>query len=320
MAGPNNKPIDPKLTTEELDVWAYIHRHVDMLAGQIGIRHDSDPSSIASTIAYLHEEWGKLGQTVKTQTYPTPAMQATNLVVEWPGIQESERIVVVGAHYDTVSRTPGADDNASAVAMLLAVCKALVGRQFKKTLRFVAFANEEPMHFTGPTMGSRVYAERCKADGDDIYAMVCLEMVGYFDTTEASQDYPDELPAFIRPLLRSRGDFIAFVSDLATRSQLGVFRRAFKKAVEFPVLAAPLPKARQLLWVSDHGPFWDNDYPALMVTDTSWFRNQNYHTMNDTPDTLDYDRMSRVAVGITEGVAALAGEKIANRASKQLLD
>ncbi|MBX2853035.1 MAG: M20/M25/M40 family metallo-hydrolase [Phycisphaeraceae bacterium] len=308
MPGPKNKPIDPPLTQDELEVWAYLHRHVDKLAGEIGIRHDSNPISIASTVSYLHEEWVKLGQSVEMQAYPTPAMEAKNLVVEWPGTEEVDLIVVVGAHYDTVSRTPGADDNASAVAMLLAVCKELLGRRFKRTLRFVAFANEEPMHFSGPTMGSRVYADRCKAAGEMIDVMVCLEMVGYFDTAEDSQDYPEELHKFIRPFLRSEGDFIAFVSDMATRSRLGRFKRAFKKAVKFPVVAAPLPKARQVIWVSDHGPFWDNGYPALMVTDTSWFRNHNYHTMNDTPETLDYDRMTRVAVGVTEGVAALAGE------------
>ena len=308
MPGHKNKPIDPPLSEHELEVWAYLHRHVDKLAGEIGIRHDSDPSSIVMTIRYLIEEWTKLGQDIDVQAYPTPAMEAKNLVVEWPGETHPDQIVVVGAHYDTVPRTPGADDNASAVAMLLVVCKGLLGRRFKRTLRFVAFANEEPLHFSTPTMGSRVYADRCKAAGDTIDVMVCLEMVGYFDTEANSQDYPEELPKFIRPFLRSEGDFIAFVADMATRTKLGRFKRAFKKAVKFPVIAAPLPKASQVMWVSDHGPFWDNGYPALMVTDTSWFRNHNYHTMNDTPDTLDYDRMTRVAVGVTEAVAALAGE------------
>jgi Zn-dependent M28 family amino/carboxypeptidase len=264
------------------------------------------PSSIDATLAYINKTLSDLGQEVQTQTYPTAAMQATNLIVEWPGTTKAESIIVVGAHYDTVVRTPGADDNASAVAMLLAVCKGLIGRKFKRTMRFVAFANEEPMHFNTKTMGSRVYADRCRAENDDIHCMVCLEMVGYFDTAEGSQDYPAELPKFIRPLLRSRGDFIAFVSDLSTRSQLRRFKRAFKNTVDFPAIAAPLPKAREFLWLSDHGPFWDNGYPALMVNDTSMFRNHNYHTKNDTPDTLDYDRMARVAVGVTEGVAALA--------------
>lgn len=308
MSGPKNIPIDPPLTPHELKVREDLYRHVEMLAGVIGIRHDSRPSSIEATVAYLTQQWETMGQTPESQTYPTAAMEAQNLVVEWPGQSDPGSIVIVGAHYDTVARTPGADDNASAVAMMLAVCKGLVGRRFARTLRFVAFANEEPMHFNTKTMGSRVYAERCKANNDDIHCMVCLEMVGYFDTSEGSQDYPSELPGFIRPLLRARGDFIAFVADLSTRSQLAKFKRAFRKTVDFPVIAAPIPKARQFLWLSDHGPFWDRGYPALMVNDTSMFRNPNYHQMSDTPDTLDYDRMARVAVGVTEAVAALAGE------------
>ncbi|MEO0477277.1 MAG: M28 family peptidase [Planctomycetota bacterium] len=310
MPGPDNIPINPPLTHHEQCVMEDLHAHVEVLAGLIGIRHDSMPSSIEATVAYINKVFADLGQTVEAQCYPTKAMEAQNLVVEWPGSSNAESIVVVGAHYDTVSRTPGADDNASAVAMLLAVCKGLVGRRFNRTLRFVAFANEEPMHFNTKTMGSRVYADRCSATDEDIHCMICLEMVGYFDTSEGSQDYPAELPKFLKPFLRTRGDFIAFVADLATRSQLRQFKRAFKKAVDFPVIAKPIPKARDFLWLSDHGPFWDNDYPALMVNDTSFFRNHNYHTMNDTPDTLDYDRMARVAVGVTEGVAALAEEVV----------
>ena len=308
MPGPNNIPIDPPLTQAEQAVREDLRAHVDVLAGLIGIRHDSMPSSIEATVAYINKVFTDLGQTVETQTYPTAAMEAQNLIVQWPGASNAESIVLVGAHYDTVVRTPGADDNASAVAMLLAVCKGLIGRSFQRTLRFVAFANEEPMHFNTKTMGSRVYADRCRAVNEDIHCMVCLEMVGYFDTAEGSQDYPKELPKLFRPILRSRGDFIAFVSDMATRKQLGRFKRAFRRAVDFPVVAAPFPKAHDLLWQSDHGPFWDRGYPALMVNDTSMFRNPHYHEMTDTPDTLDYDRMARVAVGVTEGVAALAGE------------
>jgi Zn-dependent M28 family amino/carboxypeptidase len=308
MSGHANNPIEPPLTPAEQGLRAVLHQHVEMLAGLIGIRHDSRPSSIEATIAYLRKQFEDMGLSVESQAYPTPAMQATNLVVEWPGQSLPKEVVIVGAHYDTVLRTPGADDNASALAMMLAICKSLSGRQFKRTLRFVAFANEEPPHFVGPTMGSRVYAERCKRADDDIHLMVCLEMVGYYDTRPNSQTYPDELPKFLRPLLPSTGDFIAIVSDMRTRSQLGRFKKAFKKAVAFPAVAAPLPKASQIMWVSDHGPFWDNNYPALMVTDTSWFRNQNYHTMTDTPDTLDYDRMARVALGVTEAVAATATE------------
>ncbi|MEM9915849.1 MAG: M28 family peptidase [Planctomycetota bacterium] len=306
MSGPENLPIQPPLTPHELEVREELCRNVDALAGLIGIRHDSRPSSLDATVAHITREWENQGQAVKVEAYHTAAWEAKNLVVEWRGQTQPDSVVIVGAHYDTVRGTPGADDNASAVAMLLAVSEALKNQRYARTVRFVAFANEEPPHFPGPTMGSAVYAKACKQRGDDIYAMVCLEMVGYYDTAPNSQTFPTELPKIVKPLLRSTGDFIAFVSDMATRRQLRQFTKGFKKAVKFPVISAPVPKARDLLWLSDHGPFWDQGYPALMVTDTSWFRNENYHEMSDTPDTLDYDRMSRVAVGVAEGVSRLA--------------
>ena len=306
MSGPVNHPIKPKLSASELSLREDLVRNVDALAGLIGIRHDLRPSSLDATVAHITRELEGLGQTVDVQTYPTARWAAKNLVVEWKGQSDPDRIVVLGAHYDTVKTTPGADDNASAVAMLLSVCKALKERSFAKTIRFVAFANEEPPHFPGPTMGSAVYAKACRERGNDIYAMVCLEMVGYFDTAPNSQTFSDELPKVVKPLLRTTGDFIAFVSDIATRRQLRKFTKGFKSAVKFRTISAPVPKARDILWLSDHGPFWDQNYPALMVTDTSWFRNPNYHELTDTPDTLDYDRMARVAAGVAEGISRLA--------------
>lgn len=307
MPGPDNSPLQPPLTADEGRVRAEIVRHVEMLAGIIGIRHDSRSSSIEATLAYIRREFESYGQEVTAQTYPTDAGDAVNLVVEWPGVSKPDEIVLLGGHYDTVISTPGADDNASAVAGLLSVCRQLAGRSFGRTVRFVAFANEEPPHFGTATMGSHVYAERCKERGDKIHAMVCLEMLGYYDTAAGSQDYPHELPGMLKPLLRSAGDFIAVVSDVKATLQLRGFMKGFKAAVKFPAIAVPLPGVQSLLWVSDQGPFWDRGYPAMIVTDTAWFRNGNYHQPTDTPETLDYDRMARVVHGVAGGIAALAG-------------
>lgn len=304
MTGIQNEPIDPSLTEHETEVREVLRGHVQKLAGDIGIRHDSQPESLDAAVNYLLEVWRELDQVVKIESYPTEAWDAKNLVVEWPGKTQPKKIVVVGAHFDTVRSTPGADDNASAVAMMLLVCETLRNQIFDYTLRFAAFANEEPPHFIGPTMGSRVYAEACKSRGDDIHAMVCLEMVGYYDTAEGSQELPKEFASIQAPGGKTRGDFIAFVGSTPPLERLAEFTQAFNATVDFP--AIPVPDKNQELWVSDHGPFWDQGYPALMVTDTSWFRNPNYHQMTDLPDTLDYDRMARVAVGVTEGVANLA--------------
>ena len=282
--------------------------HVHVLAGLIGVRHDSRPSTIAAAIGMIEREWTAMGQHITTQRYDTPAGEARNLMVEWPGATRPEEIVVVGAHYDTVSTTPGADDNASAVAVLLETTRELSGRRFARTIRLVAFANEEPPHFIGPTMGSRVYAKSCRAADDQVICMVCLEMLGYFDDAPGSQTYPDEVPALLRRVLPKRGDFLACVSDLATRQPLKQFAKAFRKATDLKLVAHAIPKAQDILWLSDHGPFWDEGYPALMLTDTSWFRNPNYHEATDVPETLDYAAMSRVTSGVVAGVAALADE------------
>lgn len=307
MAVPKNKPIHPPLSDQENDLRELLRGHVEALAGLIGIRHDSRPSSLDATVAYIEHQFASMGQTARVEAYPTDAWDAKNLVVEWPGSKHSEDVVILGGHYDTVRSTPGADDNATAIAGLLAVCRLLKGRAFSKTIRFVAFANEEPPHFGTKTMGSMVYAKGCKTRGDRIHAMVCLEMLGYYDTGPNTQEYPAELPKIVSPLLRSTGDFIALVSDFASWRQLRRFTRGFKSVAKCPVTSAPLPGAQNLLWVSDHGPFWDQGYPALMVTDTAWFRNPHYHAPTDTPETLDYDRMARVVGGVAGGVAKLAG-------------
>ena len=295
--------------SENLEQVQRLTRHVHVLAGLIGVRHDSRPSTIAAAVGMIEREWAAMGQAVETQRYDTPAGVAKNLVVEWPGATRPEEIVVVGAHYDTVRTTPGADDNASAVAVLLETTRALAGRRFARTVRFVAFANEEPPHFISPTMGSRVYAKRCRAAQDQIICMVCLEMMGYFVDVPGSQAYPAELPAILRKVLPDRGDFLACVSDRATRRPLKRFARAFRKASPLKLVAHAIPEAQNLLWVSDHGPFWDERYPALMLTDTSYFRNPHYHEVTDTPETLDYPAMSRATDGVVAGVAALAGEE-----------
>ncbi|MEM6552505.1 MAG: M20/M25/M40 family metallo-hydrolase [Planctomycetota bacterium] len=301
-----NPPIEPPLTEIEVERCRALERHVEMLAGVIGVRHDSRPSSLDASVSYITREWEAMGETVREEPYRTAAWEAKNLVVEWPGRDPKAPVVVLGAHYDTVRTTPGADDNASAVAVLLEATRMLTGRRFRRTVRFVAFANEEPPHFGTRTMGSRVYAEACRARGDAVHAMVCLEMVGYFDCRRGKQSYPDELPRVVRPLVRDTGDFISVVSDVRSCRVLRRFRRGFRRASSLPMIAAPVPRARELLWLSDHGPFWDLGYPAMMVTDTSWFRNPHYHEMTDTPATLDYERMTRVLTGVVGGVAALA--------------
>lgn len=282
-------------------------RHVDRLAGLIGPRHLGVPHAFAAAAGFVERELADAGYTVARQTYVVNGQQVANLVAELPGIGRENEIVVVGAHYDTVETTPGADDNASAVAVMIEVARLMRCLQPRRTVRFVGFACEEPPHFYTGNMGSQVYARECRTRGDQIGGMLCLEMVGYYCTAPRSQRIPPSIPRIFHRALPHRGDFLAAVGNLRSWRLLWQFRRGFKRAVRFPLLSLALPESIAEIRLSDNSSFWDQGYPALMLTDTSFLRNPNYHLPSDTPDTLDYERMAQVAIGVAGGASRVAG-------------
>jgi len=200
-------------------------------------------------------------------------------------IESGQGDIVVGAHYDTVPGSPGADDNASGVAVLIELSRMVRG------VRFVAFANEEAPYFLTAEMGSFVYA-RDRADG--VRAMFSLEMLGYYDDAPNSQRYPAPLGLFYP----DRANFIAFVGDLGAISLVRNAAKLFRKGSDFPSewLAAP-SIVPGLSW-SDHWSFRKHGYPAVMVTDTAFYRYPHYHLPSDTPEKLDYERMASVTMGL----------------------
>jgi Zn-dependent M28 family amino/carboxypeptidase len=296
----------PHLSPEVLQTLAArLRTHVDILAGLIGPRHLGKPSSMQAATAYIERQFAKTGDAVTLQTYPVFGSQASNLVVERLGTHSPKQILVVGAHYDTVPETPGADDNASAVAMLLEVAR-LLPKNPHRTVRFVAFACEEPPHFYTQTMGSDQYARACRKANERLLGMICLEMVGYFSTTPKSQRCPEQIPRPLRRFFPSRGNFLTAVSNFKSFKLLVSFSRGFKRTSPLPLFSVPLPERINEIRLSDHASFWDFNYPALMLTDTSFFRNPNYHLPSDTPDTLDYDRLAQATLGVTGAVAHIA--------------
>ncbi len=303
---------------------ARLRDHVERLAGLIGPRHMGKPSTIDATVAYIERELTAIGDKVERQTYPVDGQQAINLVVERPGgaggaggagTKRSGEIVILGAHYDTVPTTPGADDNASAVAVLIEAARLTrdmtaarsASRSPARTIRFVAFANEEPPHFYTDTMGSQVYARQCRARGDNIVGMLCLEMVGYYRDEPDSQGIPPGIPKMLRFAFPKRGNFLAAVGNMKSMRLGWSFRRGFKRATKFPLFSISLPEAIQEIRLSDNASFWNQGYPALMLTDTSFLRNPHYHLPTDMPNTLDYPRMAKVAQGVASGVMRCAG-------------
>jgi Zn-dependent M28 family amino/carboxypeptidase len=207
---------------------------------------------------------------------------------------------VVGAHYDTVPGSPGADDNASAVAALIELA-GMLGKE-NLPIRFAAFANEELPYFMGPDMGSWVSAKRSRERGEKLRGMLSLEMLGYYSDRPGSQRYPAPLGLFYP----DRGNYIAFVGDLGA---FGLVRRsvaAFRKHSSFPSQWLAGPASIPGVTHSDHWSFRNLGYPAIMVTDTAYNRNPNYHLASDTPDTLDYERMARVTLGLAGVLRELA--------------
>lgn len=283
-----------------------LYAHVDRLAGLIGPRHLGKSNTMEVTATYIERQLVELGYCVDRHLYDVDGSHVANLVAERPGTRRADDVVIVGAHYDTVPETPGADDNASAVAVLVEVARILQSSVFQRSLRFVAFACEEPPHYYTDTMGSQVYARQCRLRGERIVGMLCLEMVGYYCTEPNSQRIPPSIPRWLRWAFPKRGDFLAAVGNLRSWRLAWAFRRGFRGASRFPLYCIVLPEMISEIRMSDNGSFWDQGYPALMVTDTSFLRNPHYHTATDTPDTLDYARMAQATLGVAGGVKRLA--------------
>ena len=281
--------------------------HVDRLAGLIGPRYLQKPKTIQATIGYIEGQWARMGYQSSHECYDAVGDQATNLIVEQPGSKRADEILLLGAHYDTVYTTPGADDNASAVAVLLEVSRLLREHQCKRSIRYVAFACEEPPYFHVDAMGSQHHARQARLRGDKIKGMLCLEMVGYYSTADNSQRVPPLIPEWMRRFFPRRGDFLAAVGNLPSWKLCWSFRRGFKRgARSMPLFSICLPEKIKEIRLSDNSSFWDQGYPALMLTDTSFLRNPNYHRATDTPDTLDYQRMTEVTVGVASALRFLA--------------
>lgn len=279
-----------------------LHADVREIAGNIGERNLPKFAALDRARDYVTSELTRAGYDVRRQDYWVNGVMSSNLDTESPGDARKGEIVVVGAHYDSVAGALGADDNGSGVAGVLTLARAFTGRHTARTLRFVAFANEEPPYFWTNDMGSLVYAKGCRARGDNIVAMLSLETLAYFRDAPHTQHYPPPLGYFYP----DRGDFIAFVGNLGSRTLTRDAVRAFRSGVQLPSEGAALPGWVPGVGWSDQWAFWQVGYPGVMVTDTAPFRNPNYHTMNDAPVTLDYARFARVVSGLEKVVEALA--------------
>jgi hypothetical protein len=292
----------PPCSPAERQLAAALEGHVRQLAGRIGGRSVVAERGLAQAAAYIATQFAAAGYTCRTQTFEVFGVPCRNLEVEIPGGARREEIVVIGAHYDSVLSQPAANDNGSGVAALLELARACAGAKTERTVRFVAFVNEEPPYFQTEQMGSLVYARACRARGEKITAMLSLETMGCYSDAEGSQRYP---PPFSL-LYPSRGNFIGFVGNLGSRPLVRRCIGSFRAQAHFPSEGGAIPGFVPGVGWSDHWAFWQAGYPALMVTDTAPFRYAHYHQETDTPDKLDYERLARVTAGLRTVIADLS--------------
>jgi Zn-dependent M28 family amino/carboxypeptidase len=279
-----------------------LRSHIDMLAGQIGERNVWRYGALQQAADYIGNTFAASGYAPRLQTYEVSRLPISNIEAVLPGSTRPDEILIVGAHYDTVGECPGANDNASGVAATLELARRFALSPRPRTIKFVAFVNEEPPFFKTAQMGSLVYATAAQERGDRIIGMLSLETMGCYSEEKGSQQYP----APIGLVYPDTGNFIGFVANVQSTRLLLKARRAFRRRTSFPLQSAALPDAIPGVGWSDHWAFWQAGYPALMVTDTAPFRYPWYHTPQDTPDKIDYEKLGQVVDGLEAVVSALA--------------
>ena len=308
MPGKNVSKAGP-LSPDEVVLREELRANVQKLAGEIGERNMWHYAQLNAAADFIEDSFSQAGLRTRRDSYETRGQPCHNIEAEIPG--NRPEIIVIGAHYDSVFGSPGANDNGSGAAAVLALAQRFAARETQrsptrrtpnKTLRFVAFVNEEPPYFLSGEMGSQVYARRCKERGDKISAMISLETIGYFSDAPQSQTYPSPGLGVFYPNV---GNFIGFVSNVKSRALLRRVITLFRKHAKIPSEGASLPAFIPGVSWSDQWSFWQHGYPAIMVTDTAPFRYPYYHSSNDTPDKLDYDRFTLVVGGMEKVIEDL---------------
>ncbi|MHC4394220.1 MAG: M28 family peptidase [Planctomycetota bacterium] len=302
---PGKSYVGPQLplSNAEISLRSELFHDVEKLAGEIGEKNIWQYRNLTAAADFIKKSLAEVGYEIHEQNYQVENETCCNIAAEIAGIERPEQIVVVGAHYDSVYGSPGANDNISGVAAALALARRFFGKKPAQTLRFVLFANEEPPFFQTGRMGSLVYAKSCREKGENIIAMLSLETIGYYSEQPNSQKYPFPFN-LIYP---STGNFIGFVSNPSSRKILHTIVASFRRNCRFPSQGGAVPQFVPGINWSDHWSFWQQGYPAIMVTDTAIFRYPHYHTSEDTPDKLDYDRLARVVSGLEAVITELTG-------------
>jgi len=279
-----------------------LRAHVERLANTSKPRNFKNIEALNEAAAYIKTEFNKYSEYVEEQKFNVYHWEYKNIISSF-GPQDAERIIV-GAHYDVCDEQPGADDNASGVAGLLEIARLLKEESPKLDYRIdlVAYSLEEPPFFRTEHMGSAVHAKYLYDKNINIKAMICLEMIGYFSDEEKSQEYPIGLLKLFYP---TKANFIAVVGKIGKGGLTRKVKKSMKEGSAIDVRSINAATFLPGIDYSDHLNYWKYKYDAVMITNTSFYRNDNYHMPSDTPETLDYEKMSEVVKGVYWAVVNL---------------
>ena len=287
----------PRADPLEIGYW------IEFLAGKIGPRPYSSPGVLDNVARIVADRFSKLGYRVRFQPFRYKNATYCNVIAAPRFPNDTKRsndkgLVIVGAHYDTVSSSPGADDNASGIAGVMETARILAVSP-PKGLRLIAFTLEEPPAFRTRNMGSYHYARKLKDSSANVMGMICLEMIGYFSDRPNSQRFP---LFFMDRIYPNTGNFIALVGNKKSTSWTKRIRDGFSRGTDLPVESLNAPWLVIGVDFSDHWSFYKMGYPAVMVTDTAFYRNPHYHRPSDLPDTIDLERAAKVVDGICRAI------------------
>jgi len=294
MPGNSYKGALPALDDAGYEMARRFESHVTALCSNPAGRNFIEKKGLASAKEYIAEQFKSSGYQVEYQKYQISGDIFANIEVTHLGTTYPDEVIVIGAHYDAVIGAPGANDNGSGVAAVLELADRFRDAELLRSVRFVAFVNEEPPNFMSSNMGSYVYAKHVASKKENIIAMYSLETIGYFSDEPGSQRYPLLFNLFYP----RTGNFIAFVGNLRSRGLVTRSLRSFRAHTTFPSEGIAAPAIIPGINWSDHWSFWKQGYPAIMITDTAPYRYPYYHSPEDTPDRIDYEKMVYIVHGI----------------------
>src|SRR5215468_6651381 len=274
-----------------------LETHVLTLSQSFGPRDESHPENLDRCAAYIRREFERANARVSEQPFTVAGKTYRNVIAHFG--PETKEMVVVGAHYDTAGPLPGADDNASGVAGLLELARLLGNRQLPMRVELVAYTLEEPPFFRSEQMGSAAHAKALKREGAVVRVMFSLEMIGYFSDARDSQHFPSSAFSLFYP---TEGNFISVVGKIDDGMLVRRIKKAMTGGTSLPIYSVNAPRLISGVDLSDHLSYWREGYPAVMITDTAFYRNSNYHTPDDTAERLDYRRMGQVVEGVYAAV------------------